>query len=144
VGGKGHGERGGRRGVARYVEASLLVLLAEQPAHGWELSERLAQVFPLPRSLPDVSTVYRALADLETQGAVGSELTPGDGGGRKVYSLTTAGWDLFHFWKAQFEEEQKGLVRLLERFERNGPPQRHRHRRPAHKPGAEEATDTGA
>src|SRR5207245_2671127 len=43
-----HGERGGRRGVARYVEASLLVLLAEQPAHGWELSERLGEVFPLP------------------------------------------------------------------------------------------------
>jgi DNA-binding PadR family transcriptional regulator len=120
VGARGHGERGGRRGVARYVEASLLVLLAEQPAHGWELSERLGEVFPLPNSLPDVSTVYRALADLEAQGAVRSELTPGDGGGRKVYELTDAGWDLFAFWETQFKEEQAGLVSLLEHFERTG------------------------
>jgi DNA-binding PadR family transcriptional regulator len=115
-----HGERGGRRGVARYIEASLLVLLAEHPAHGWELSERLAEIFPLPNSLPDVSTIYRALADLEAQGAVRSELTPGDGGGRKVYELTDVGWDLFRFWEAQFKEEQTGLARLLDQFERTG------------------------
>jgi PadR family transcriptional regulator PadR len=94
------------------------VLLAEQPAHGWELSDRLGEVFPLPTRLPDVSTVYRALADLEAQGAVRSDLTPGEGGGRKVYELTEAGWDLFAFWEAQFKEEQTGLVRVLQRFER--------------------------
>ena len=126
MGVKGHGERGGRRGVARYVEASLLVLLAERPAHGWDLSERLAEVFPLPDSLPDVSTVYRALGDLEVQGAVRSEFTPGDGGGRKVYELTDVGWDLFAFWEAQFHDEQAGLVQLLGHFERNG------RRRPGH------------
>jgi DNA-binding PadR family transcriptional regulator len=118
LGDRTHGDLGGRRGVARYVEASLLVLLAERPAHGWELSERLGEVFPLPTRLPDVSTIYRALADLEAQGAVRSDLTPGEGGGRKVYELTPAGWDLFAFWEAQFKEEQTGLVRLLQHFER--------------------------
>jgi DNA-binding PadR family transcriptional regulator len=112
--------RGGRRGVARYVEASLLLLLAEHSAHGWELAERLPDVFPLSGRLPDISTVYRALADLEAQGAVRSELAPGDGGGRKIYELTDAGWDLFAFWEAQFQEEQVGLVRLLQHFERIG------------------------
>lgn len=107
---------GGRRGVARYIEASVLLLLAERPAHGWEISERLAEIFPLPRRLPDISTIYRTLADLEAQGAVRSELTPGAGGGRKVYSLTDVGWDLIAFWKAQFEEEHVGLARLLEHF----------------------------
>jgi PadR family transcriptional regulator PadR len=113
---KQHGERTGRRGVARYIEASLLLLLAGRNAHGWELSERLKDVFPLPGSLPDVSTVYRVLADLEAQGAVSSELTPGDGGGRKVYELTEVGWDLLGFWEAQFTEEQLGLVKLLKVF----------------------------
>jgi DNA-binding PadR family transcriptional regulator len=117
MGERGHGERGGRRGVARYIEASVLLLLAEHSAHGWELSDRLREVFPLPRSLPDISTLYRALADLEAQGAVRSELAPGDGGGRKVYELTEVGWDLIAFWEAQFKEEQVGLVRLLERFD---------------------------
>jgi PadR family transcriptional regulator PadR len=120
VGEKGHGERGGRRGVARYVEASLLLLLAERQAHGWELSERLREVFPLPGSVPDISTIYRALADLEAQGAVSSELAPGEGGGRKVYELTDAGWDLVAFWEARFKDEQDGLVRLLGHFERVG------------------------
>ncbi|MGH9157825.1 MAG: PadR family transcriptional regulator [Acidimicrobiales bacterium] len=115
--GRHHGERSGRRGVARYIESSLLLLLAERRAHGWELSERLKDVFPLPGNLPDVSTVYRALADLEGQGAVRSELTPGDGGGRKVYELTDVGWDLLAFWEEQFTEEQRGLVRLLQVFE---------------------------
>lgn len=117
---KQHGERGGRRGTARYIEASVLLLLAEQSAHGWELSERLQEVFPLPQSLPDISTLYRALADLEGQGAVRSELAPGDGGGRKVYELTEVGWDLISFWEAQFKAEQVGLVRLLERFDTIG------------------------
>lgn len=71
--GKQHGERTGRRGVARYIEASRLLLLADRSAHGREFSERLKDVFPLPGSLPDVSTVYRALADLEAQGAVRSD-----------------------------------------------------------------------
>jgi PadR family transcriptional regulator PadR len=123
VGQGAHGDRGGRRCVNRYIEASLLVLLAERPGHGWELSERLAEVFPLPTRLPDVSTIYRTLADLESQGAVRSELTPGDGGGRKIYELTDVGWDLLAFWQAQSKEEQTGLVRLLQHFERAGRPQ---------------------
>jgi DNA-binding PadR family transcriptional regulator len=47
---------------------------------------------------------------------VSSELTPGDGGGRKVYELTEVGWDLLRFWEAQFTEEQLGLVKLLKVF----------------------------
>jgi copper chaperone CopZ len=31
-----------------------------------------------------------------------------------------AGWDLFAFWQVQFKEEQTGLVRLLQHFERRG------------------------
>lgn len=112
------GQRGGGRGVVRYVEASLLLLLAERPAHGYELNERLREVFPVPEQLPDVSTIYRSLADLEAQGAVHSTWTAGDGGGRKVHELTEQGRDLLSFWTARFREEQTGLVRFLEHFER--------------------------
>jgi len=112
VGERRHGTRGGR-GVTRYVEAVLLALLAEGPAHGYDLNERLAGVFPLPESLPDVSTVYRALADLEGQGAIRSSWAGGDGGGRKVYELTEAGDELLAFWIERFEEEQAGVARFL-------------------------------
>ena len=108
-----HGPRGGR-GVTRYVEAVLLGLLAEGPAHGYDLNERLARLFPLPDSLPDVSTVYRALGDLEGQGAIRSAWAEGGGGGRKVYELTEAGEDLLGFWIDRFEEEQAGVARFLQ------------------------------
>jgi DNA-binding PadR family transcriptional regulator len=96
------------------VEAALLALLAEGPAHGYDLNERLAGVFPLPDSLPDVSTVYRALGDLEAQGAIRSAWADGSGGGRKVYELTDAGDDLLGYWVARFEEEQAGVARFLD------------------------------
>ena len=108
-----HSHRGGR-GVTRYVEAVLLALLAEGPAHGYDLNERLAELFPLPHSLPDVSTVYRALSDLEGQGAVRSTWADGAGGGRKVYELTDVGDELLRFWVQRFEEEQLGVARFLD------------------------------
>lgn len=115
----GSGQRRGGRGVVRYVEASLLLLLAERPAHGHELNERLSEVFPLVEQLPDISTIYRSLADLESQGAVTFRWTAGDGGGRKVYELTEAGSDLLAFWGSQFKEEQAGLMRFLDRFDQS-------------------------
>jgi DNA-binding PadR family transcriptional regulator len=100
--------------VTRYVEAVLLGLLAQGPAHGYDLNERLAELFPLPDSLPDVSTVYRALADLEDQGAVRAAWADGEGGGRKVYDLTETGYELLTFWIERFEEEQVGVARFLD------------------------------
>ena len=111
--GRGHGERGGR-GVTRYVEAVLLGLLAGGPAHGYDLNDRMSSLFPIPESLPDVSTVYRTLADLEAQGAIRSAWAGGAGGGRKVYELTDVGSDLLAFWVQRFEEEQAGVARFLE------------------------------
>lgn len=106
--------RGSGRGVMRYVEASLLLLLARQPAHGHQLSKRLKDVFPLPDNLPDASTVYRSLVDLEAQGAVQSTWGPGEGGGRKIYELTADGRDLLAAWDAQFRREHVGLTRFLQ------------------------------
>ena len=113
MGERRHGPRGGR-GTTRYVEAVLLALLSEGPAHGYDLNERLAGLFPLPDSLPDVSTVYRALSELEGQGAIRSAWADGAGGGRKVYELTDVGDELLGFWVARFEEEQVGVARFLD------------------------------
>ncbi len=106
--------RGSGRGVMRYVEASLLLLLARRPAHGHQLSKCLEEVFPIPGNLPDISTVYRSLVDLEAQGAVLSVWGPGEGGGRKIYELTTCGRDLLAAWDAQFRREHAGLTYFLQ------------------------------
>jgi DNA-binding PadR family transcriptional regulator len=109
------GRRSGGRGVNRYVEACLLLLLAERPAHGLDLQDRLPGAFPIDGQVPDVSTIYRALAELEAQGAIISQWGPGEGGGRKVHELTDAGRDLLRFWIDRFEIEQAGIARYLKR-----------------------------
>ena len=109
---------GSGRGANRYTEACLLLLLAERSGHGYELTERLAEIFPVPELTPDLSTIYRVIAELEEQGAIRSMWTAGSGGGKKTCELTVDGWKLLQFWEARFRAEQEGLVRFFERFER--------------------------
>ncbi len=117
----------GRRGEARrYLEPSLLLLLAEKEAHGYELMERLGEVFPRASALPDVSTLYRMLAALEEEGALASRWEGGEGGGRKVYRLTDQGKELLSAWAAAFRDEHSRLGRFLERFGRTAESQEER------------------
>jgi len=123
----GHRRASGGRGVNRYIEACVLLLLAERPGHGYGLAERLAEVFPLPDLTPDLSNIYRAIAELEDQGAIRSMWAAGSGGGRKTCELTDDGWRLLRFWEERFRAEQEGLARFSERFalaERNHEQQR--------------------
>lgn len=117
----GPGGMGGRRGGARrYLEPSLLLLLKERPAHGYELMERLGEVFPRASALPDVSTLYRVLTFLEEEGAVSSHWEAGEGAGRRVYSLTEQGAEVLASWAAAFRDEHQRLGRFLSRFEAHG------------------------
>jgi PadR family transcriptional regulator len=111
VGGAGSG-----RGVNRYTEACLLLLLAERSGHGYELADRLGEVFPLPDLMPDLSSIYRVIADLEDLGAIRSRWTAGSRGGRKACELTDDGWQLLRFWEERLRAEQAGLARFFERF----------------------------
>ncbi len=94
-----HGPRGGRdwRGFERHmgrgpmvrrgdVRAAILVLLAEQPMHGYEIISQLSE-----RSgglwRPSAGSVYPTLQQLEDEGLVKGE----ERDGRNVYALTDAG-----------------------------------------------------
>lgn len=69
---------------------SLLLLLAERPAHGYELTERLTE---MGFSAGGTSAVYRELKRLEDDGLVAGtwEAPPSRGPARKVYGLTPGG-----------------------------------------------------
>ena len=99
----------------RYTEACLLLLLAERPGHGYELAERLVEVFPLRDLVPDLSSIYRVIADLEDQGAIRAVWTAGSGGGKKACELTDDGWRLLKFWDERLHAEQEGLARFFQR-----------------------------
>ncbi len=73
----------------RFLRPCLLLLLLEQPAHGYELLERLT---PLGFARPDPGGLYRALRALERDGHVRSGWEPSQAGpDRRIYELTRAG-----------------------------------------------------
>ncbi|WP_277213595.1 PadR family transcriptional regulator [Isoptericola croceus] len=89
-GGRGHGGPGGRRGGGRrgrgQMRAAILLLLAEEPKHGYQIITDLAE-----RSeggwQPSPGAVYPAIAQLQDEGLV----EVADDGGRRLASLTDAG-----------------------------------------------------
>jgi len=91
------GHRRGRHGRAGRgdVRTAILKLLAEEPMHGYQLMQEIAQ-----RSdgvwKPSAGSVYPALAQLEDEGLVRQQ----DDGGRKVFTLTDEG--------RQYVEEHAG------------------------------------
>ena len=82
--GFGRGHKAGRGDI----RAAILVLLTEQPMHGYqiirEISERSEEAW-----VPSPGSVYPTLQQLEDEELVRAEQP--DGGGRRVYTLTDAG-----------------------------------------------------
>jgi poly-beta-hydroxybutyrate-responsive repressor len=73
----------------KFVRPALMLLLLEQPAHGYELLERLQQ---LGFRRPDPGGLYRNLRALEDTGLVHSSWEQSTAGpDRRIYELTRAG-----------------------------------------------------
>ena len=76
-----------------FIRPCLLLLLREQPSHGYELLERL-RPFRIER---DPGGLYRALRALERDGFVRSAWEPSSAGPeRRIYQLTRAGTEELH------------------------------------------------
>jgi DNA-binding PadR family transcriptional regulator len=86
------------------VRAAVLVLLAEQPMHGYQIIQEIAE-----RSggvwQPSPGSIYPVLQQLEDEGLVLIEQTEG----RKVANLTEAGRAYVEENRAEFEEVWKAL-----------------------------------
>ncbi len=76
-----------------HLDALLLAVVAEEPAHGYAILERLKQrscgAFDLPEG-----TIYPALHRLEEAGLLRSRWEPGATRRRRVYQLTARGRDV--------------------------------------------------
>ena len=86
------------RGLSR-LEAVVLGLLVDEPAHGYALKERLSPGLPRERRLND-GVLYPLLSRLEERGLLAHESRPGPGSGppRRVFSTTAAGRRAFLAW----------------------------------------------
>lgn len=79
----------------RFLQPCLLLLIAESPAHGYDLLERLAE-FGFER---DPGGLYRALRTMEGDGLVRSEWQLSSvGPGRRHYEVTSRGHEQLQAW----------------------------------------------
>lgn len=99
------------------LRPAVLLLLAEEPMHGYELAGRLKEL-GVGRAGMDPSLVYRVLRMLEGAGMARSALDDtGTGPARKVYSLTPEGMEVLDLWAANLEEVLGLLKELRERYQ---------------------------
>jgi len=102
--------------VERFLEPALLLLLSEQPAHGYELVDRAAVL--VPGEKPELGGLYRVLRALEEDGLVRSEWDAEEPGpAKRRYELTPAGRDLLRAWAKALEQTQVVVDAFLKRLE---------------------------
>lgn len=98
----------------RFAYPVLLLLVAEEPMHGYRLVRSLRDLRYGSVSRPNV---YRALADLELDGLLESwPEEPDAGSTRHVYGITPTGRLQLASWMETIAGERDVLDRVLERF----------------------------
>lgn len=102
--------------VSRFIEPSLLLLLAQKPAHGYELLADLTGL-GFYEGDPDPGAVYRNLRQMEEEMLVKSEWdTSGPGPAKRLYRLTPRGEDYLHSWAVSIGRRKKALENFLSLF----------------------------
>jgi DNA-binding PadR family transcriptional regulator len=93
---------------------AILLLLAEEPRHGYRLVDAMLLLGFGPVDRP---SVYRALNDLEQDGLLSSwSAKPTAGSTRHVYALTPHGREVLAVWMHVIDEEQQALERMTIRY----------------------------
>ena len=101
--------------VRSFLQARLLLLVLERPAHGYDLMERLAAEGDAP---VDPGLLYRTLRLLEEEGLVRSAWeTDGGGPARRLYETTAEGVEYLHSWAVSIRDLERRLDRFLAAYE---------------------------
>lgn len=99
-----------------FIQPRLLFLLAQHPAHGYELMEILKNDDRLASA--DAGNLYRMLNNLEGCGFIKSQWNASESGpARKVYALTEAGRADLAAWMESLRRAQKKLVSFIAEYE---------------------------
>ena len=97
-----------------FLRPAILLLLREEPAHGYDLLERLR---PLGFNRPDPGGLYRVLRALEDQGFVRSAWEPSESGpDRRIYEITRAGGEELHRLATALNAGRDPLDAFLSRY----------------------------
>lgn len=97
-----------------FIRPCVLLLLREQPAHGYDLLERLGA---LGFDRDDPGRLYRALRALEREELVRSVWERSTSGpDRRTYELTRAGMEALHAAASALAETERVLAAFLSRY----------------------------
>ena len=106
---RGRGPHPGWGRRMRIMEPMILLLVAEEPSHGYLLVERLETVFDVRGLTPQ--TVYRALQRMKSAEWVAPswDMESAQGPPRKVYEITPAGEKALAAW-AEHMQTLRGMI----------------------------------
>jgi PadR family transcriptional regulator, regulatory protein PadR len=103
--------------VERFTEPALLLLLAERPAHGYELLELLPALTGSERV--EMGNLYRLLRALEEEGLVSSEWdASAPGPAKRRYAITPEGTGLLDNWVDALRAAGGRIEAFVNRYER--------------------------
>ena len=98
-----------------FLYPALLLLLVEEPRHGYRLVDSLLRLGFGPVDRP---SIYRALGELEADGLLHSwETSSSAGSTRQVYGVTNAGSTTLSQWMGVVKEERDALDSVLKRYD---------------------------
>ena len=103
-----------------YLMAWLLVMLADQNLHGYEITKELNEKFDV---ITDAGTVYRALRQLERDGFISSWWDPKEQGpARRFYTLTETGQTALRMWSEVLNQYRENLETFFSLYDRRREP----------------------
>ena len=117
--GRGWAMRGGSRDEDRHsplavslLEPTLLILLKEQPGHGYTL---LSELNAMGMTTIHPSVVYRTLREMEDLGWILSDWDTDQTQGppRRTYHLTMQGEEALQYWKQELARTNEIILQLL-------------------------------
>jgi PadR family transcriptional regulator PadR len=104
------------RGLPRnFLRPCLLLLIAEQPSHGYDLLERLGE---MGYQGAEPGGLYRTLRLMEQEALIASDwVSSSFGPRRRTYWLTEDGMDWLHAWAGSMRYTRNVLDGFLSRYE---------------------------
>jgi len=98
------------------IQAELLLLLGQQPSHGYELIQRLNEA-EFKSGEADPATVYRNLRRMDKDGLIQSHWEIGESGpGRRLYELSLQGLEALKVWANYLAEQKAKLENFLNTY----------------------------
>lgn len=119
--GGGDRQRRGWGQLALFLRPAILLLLKQDPSHGYTLIEDLRREDLIDADL-DAAVVYRYMREMEDDGLLASNWdTTGGGVPRRVYRLTPAGEEFARGCLVNLERTRRRLGRIFRLYREQFP-----------------------